>query len=369
MKLWVPRPLQTALVSGAVGLTVVVLALMSNSWNPLVFAIIESADEEGDPTGRAGYDGRFVYYIARDPLGAVEKMDAPAYRYQRILYPALAWLLSAGGQPQLLPWALVAINLAAVVTGTGLLGWLLERERSSGWYALLIPLSIGGLFVLRGNMNELLSLTLALVGVAFLISDRPGAATVALALGGLAKEMALLFAAAGVLWLLTQRRWRRAVGLALGSAGPLVGWSLMLTAWLGQSAFSTERTTFLWFPFYGLRSVILPETAVMLAIWIVLPTAGLLLASGRDLWLWRQSERLAGSAGLYAWCVVVNGSFIAFAPRASYADLLAMMRLLLGLMAAGLLWAAAAHRRTSRWLTALWGPSWLLAVMIEGFIR
>ena len=38
-------------------------------------------------TGQAGYDGQFTYAIALDPANAAPHLDAPAYRYQRILHP------------------------------------------------------------------------------------------------------------------------------------------------------------------------------------------------------------------------------------------------------------------------------------------
>src|SRR5690606_1572891 len=58
-------------------------------------------------TTEEGYDGQFNYFIARDPAGApafiAQGEDFPAYRYQRILLPALGWIFSLGGQPTLIP--------------------------------------------------------------------------------------------------------------------------------------------------------------------------------------------------------------------------------------------------------------------------
>ena len=361
------RVVLVVLVTAAVGAVLIVVVLANHGWDPLTFATIGPRFEQGDAAAVAGYDGQFAYYIARDPLGAAEKMDEPAYRYRRILYPALAWLLSAGGQAGLLPWALLGINLAASAAATGLLAWLLERHDARGWFAWLLPWSIGGLFALRGNLNEHLSLALALAGLAFLVRERPGLAAVAFALGGLAKEMALLFAVGGVCWLLARRRREAALGLALGSIGPLLVWSGFLPIWLEQPLFPSERTAFEWLPFWGLKSVLSPAELVMTLVWVVLPTAGLMARAAMDLWRWRSSGQAAPGA-LYAWCVVTNGLFITFAPRASYVDFLAMMRLLLGGIAAGLLWVAAAHRRGLPWLAAVWAPASLLAWMIPGFL-
>ena len=83
-----------------------------------------------------GYDGQFYYRLALDP-GQLEQtafgitMDQ-SYRYTRIRYPVLAWLLSLG-QHQLVPLVLVAIDLLAVAAMAAL-GGMFARE--SGRHAL-----------------------------------------------------------------------------------------------------------------------------------------------------------------------------------------------------------------------------------------
>lgn len=51
-----------------------------------------------------GYDGQFYRYVAHDPFlrkGFANSIDAPRYRYGRILIPLIAWAVS-GGQQQLI---------------------------------------------------------------------------------------------------------------------------------------------------------------------------------------------------------------------------------------------------------------------------
>jgi hypothetical protein len=84
----------------------------------------------------AGYDGQFYYRLALDPLNWNKTafgitMDQ-SYRYTRIGYPVLAWLVSLG-QHQLVPVALVAINLFGVAA-MAFLGGMFARE--SGRHAL-----------------------------------------------------------------------------------------------------------------------------------------------------------------------------------------------------------------------------------------
>jgi hypothetical protein len=65
-----------------------------------------------------GYDGQFYYRFALDPFNwhltaAGITIDHP-YRYTRIGYSVVAWLLSGGGHGRVLPLVLVAVNLAGV---------------------------------------------------------------------------------------------------------------------------------------------------------------------------------------------------------------------------------------------------------------
>ena len=79
--------------------------------------------------GSVGYDGQYYYYIAHDPfiLGqSYDHIDFPAYRYQRIIYPLAAWLLSFG-HPPLIPWMMVAVNLLGILLGTWFLILILKH--------------------------------------------------------------------------------------------------------------------------------------------------------------------------------------------------------------------------------------------------
>jgi hypothetical protein len=82
-----------------------------------------------DPNN-AGYDGQFYYRLALDPFNWARTaygitMDQ-SYRYTRIGYPVLAWLVSFG-QHQLVPYVLVLINLVGVAA-MAFLGGVFARE-------------------------------------------------------------------------------------------------------------------------------------------------------------------------------------------------------------------------------------------------
>ena len=111
--------LSPTLVVGLVLAAYLGLRLFQAQGDPLVFARLGQGFANGAPVGEPGYDGQFAYWIARDPrpTAAGPHLDVPAYRYQRIVYPLLAWALAAG-QAAAVPWTLVLINVAAQLAGT-----------------------------------------------------------------------------------------------------------------------------------------------------------------------------------------------------------------------------------------------------------
>lgn len=334
------------------------LVLAKHDWNPMVFVFQGTKFNEGDSNGVAGYDGQFAYYIARDPLRASARIDAPAYRYQRILYPAIAWLLSAGGHPALLPWMMVAINVAAVTAASGLLAGLMGVRGASPWYALyalVLVVFIGTSFAVRADLNEPLALALTLLGLTLVERGQLMWAGAAFALAGLAKEVALVFAVGVGLWLVWQRKWRTAAVLLVTSLAPSLIWGTVLTTWFRQSAFSAPATALEIIPFNGFRFAT-PGEIVVLLFWIVLPTlwlGGLALTDLRH-----------PAARLDALLVLANAALVASMPRNTWVDLMAACRLTLGLVIAGLLYAASRRAWLLPVLAVLWVPSAVVLAMI-----
>jgi hypothetical protein len=84
----------------------------------------------------AGYDGQFYYRLALDPFNwhatAFGITMDQSYRYTRVGYPLVAWILSLG-QHQLVPVVLVVVNLFGVAA-MAMLGGAFARQ--SGRHAL-----------------------------------------------------------------------------------------------------------------------------------------------------------------------------------------------------------------------------------------
>jgi len=368
------RPSTVVLV---LGLAYVSLTLIRYDGDPLAFALVGTRYSQSDPQGTQGYDGQFAYYIARDPASGWRYCDVPAYRYQRILYPVLAWVLALG-QPEVVGWTLIALNVAALAAGTYFTERLLAAQGASRWYALVYGL-YGGLFAgLRLDLAEPLAYGLVQAGLWAWQEQRSRGAgeqgsrkqeaggqqggrcplfidslfigPLLLALAALAKETALIAVGGLCLYLVLERRWRQAMGLGLTVGLPFAAWQVMLWAWLGRpgvGAGGAMATPFEWLPFAGLLRVATVEWSafwVLLAIegpLFVLPVIWALNTSVRDL--------LRGRRHPWITMLLTQAAALPFLPFSTWREPLAMARLAVGLVAATLLYGA--QRRSRRVLT------------------
>ena len=194
------------------------------------------------PLATYGYDGQFFYRLALDPANLHHTafgitMDQP-YRYTRIGYPALTWLISLG-QHQNVPVALIAVNVLAVAA-LGVLGGLFARQsgRHALW-GLVLPAYFGLLTSLGRDTAEPLAAACLLGGLLAYRRRRPAAATVLFAYGALTRETVLAVPAAIAIIRLAQMARRRARPGTddLAWAVPMAifaGWQLVAMAATGE---------------------------------------------------------------------------------------------------------------------------------------
>jgi hypothetical protein len=146
----------------------------------------------------AGFDGQFYYRLALDPFTSKATdfgitIDDPPLRHQRILYPLLTWILSAGN-PRAAPVIMVLLNLFGLI----MLGWIggsyaVALKQHALW-GLFVPLYPGFLLTLSRDLVEILEITLLLSSLLLLRRARPLAATLLLSLAVMTKETSLLVA-------------------------------------------------------------------------------------------------------------------------------------------------------------------------------
>ncbi|HEX2907478.1 MAG TPA: hypothetical protein VHO69_11490 [Phototrophicaceae bacterium] len=345
-----------------------VMIIILRHGDPLALVTLGTRFSDHDPTGSEGYDGQFVYYIARDPATAASIIDVPAYRFQRILLPILGRLLALG-QEALLPWTLLVVNLVSLAVGAALLEHLLTTLKISRWYALTYGLTIGIFGAVRLTLPEPLAYALVIGGIVLARRDRwlPSAALFALA--AIARETTLLFPFGYGLYLLSRRQIKIAFSFALISLLPFAVWQIVLYQHFGTFGIGSGgalATPFEIIPFAGIARILTdapPEARFgLLAIFSAVLIPFVLVPTLWALWRgWRDWPHWSA----YNFVLFTNAFVMPFVPFSTYREPLAILRFIVGLQIALILYAAEKHqpralRNSTIWiLTVMFGVSLL----------
>jgi hypothetical protein len=333
--------------------------------DPLTFARLGEGFVNGvpvDPASHAGYDGQFAYYIALDPRPAavIPHLDVPAYRYQRVLYPRLARLL-AWGQPVLIPWTLVLINLVALVAGTALVERWLVLHSVSRWYALIYGLWIGVVSAVRVDVSEPLCYALVMAAMLADHRGRRWLAALCLALAMLSKETAVLFVvallasavcAAGGRGPARLKAWTAALAPYVLSLAPFAVLQLLLYRWFGAWGLGSGgymATSFEVIPYTGLWRVGVSNafalsTVLTFGLLVVAPSVWGIVAALQRLFKKDFSPAV--------WALAASAGFIPLTPFSTFREAGGILRLATGLVLAVLLFGA--QRRSKRVLNYSW---------------
>lgn len=339
-----------ATVCTLVAAAYVVYRLAGTGWEPTGWLELGDRISGGASEGAEGYDGQFFYYIALDPdpSSVSAKLDDPAYRYQRILYPLIASLVSLGVEAWI-PWAMLLIGLAAHWTGTWSVSEVLSERGLSRWYALSYGLWVGLVAPVGIGLSEPLAFALAAAGMLSLERRKKLSAAALFGAAAFAKETTLVFLAAALIAELLTDRQPRAIA-AYAASGALFGiWQLWLLATfgtLGLGSGGDMATAFEWMPYMGLIRIGFVSAAAMglyLLIFgpsIVLPSFWGTFASIREL--------LRGTRDADTLSLLGNSLLIMILPFSTFREPLGLVRLADGLVLAVILFASA-----RRWLRPL----------------
>lgn len=343
------------------------LVLVLQTQNPLVLATLGERFAPPELQAYAysdeGYDGQFAYYIAREGFASAPSLDIAPYRLQRVLLPVLGWGIALG-QESLLVWGLLAVNIAALGFGT----WLMERWlvtlRLSRWLAVGYALSVGVLGSARLLTTETLAYALVLGGIEAYRRERLGWLVLAFALASLAKETTLIFPFALCLFWLWQGAWRKAFAVGALALLPFALWQGVLYARfgaLGAGSGGALATSFELIPLMGVLRI-LTEGGLniflvlfpLLAMFVLLPTLWGLAVTLRD-----------PKRDVWAFWLFFNALLMLFVPFSTYREILGILRFIVGLQLAIILYAA--HRRARRPLmySTLWMLTSLLVVLSD----
>jgi hypothetical protein len=340
--------------------------LSASGWDPVALAELGSRYEEGDPSGTEGYDGQFTYYLALDPNPSTveKKLDVPAYRYQRILYPILARVIAVGDR-SIIPWALLVINVVAHTIGTWALMQFLDEHDLWPGYALIYGLWVG--LVVGIGLDLSGPMAYALVVTGWLLYHRErfflGASLIVLAL--FTKETSLLFWLPLLLSDILNKKRRRAISYLIAGGILFTGWQFWLWREFGSPGLGSGgamATSFEWIPFMGLWRIgpismktlgiyilMFGPTIVLPSVWGVINSLGSL----------RRTEKNAET-----WALLFNSLFIVFMPFSTFREPLSILRVAAGFVVAVILYAVKQGDKRVLNYGMFWVP--LLVVLLKG---
>lgn len=351
----------------------IILVLGANNYNPLSLVTIGTVFSEGIPEaegGIEGYDGQFVYFISRDPATAAQYIDVPAYRFQRIVLPALGWAFSFG-QEALIPWVLLLVNLIALGGSTAILEHLLQEKGYSRWYALTYGLSVGIFVSVRLSLTEPLAYGLAIAGIALFHHKKLYWSAAVFALAMLTKETVVFFPMGYTLYLFYQKRWTEGFTFGAISITPFILWQFVLLQHFGTFGIGSggaKSTSFELIPFAGFwktfarypaenRNTIMLMYLLVYAPMIFLPTIYGLIRMGLDI----RNKALSS----YSFLLFFNALIILFVPISTFGSFIAIMRFIVGLQISVIVYAAHYHQSRTLRYSLLWlilSP-WALTVL------
>ena len=265
-------PAVVIVVAAVLFVAVRVAAALHGSLSGLVLAGTTYVDPAQAPHGLhvfrgGGYDGQFYYRLALDPFNLSPTahgihFDA-AYRIQRIGYPSIAWLVSAG-QASLVPLALVLVNLAGLGV-VAFCGGVFARDagRHAAW-GLLPAGYFGFLMTLGRDTTEVTAASFMMVGLLALRRRRSVLAALVFTAAVLTQETTLIVVAAVAL----VRIYRLLRGEQDEPAGradlvwivpglAFVGWQLSVLGLTGHPPLHSDGQSNLGLPFDALFRAVL----------------------------------------------------------------------------------------------------------------
>lgn len=310
-----------------------------------------------------GYDGQFYYYIAYRPSVIVDcaqrpavcPMNDPSFRMQRILYPAAAELLSLG-RGWLLPFALLAINFAAILVTVWLVGALCVAAGASRWLGAAAGLFGGELMGFLHDLADPFSVMWVVLAVYLARRGRPLWAALAVAAALLTREALLFYLPLLALPLLAERRWRTLAASAVIALGPFFAWQLTLRALYGKWPLldgSTGAAQLDAIPFLGLLQEQRTNGFGLIVMTVAVPLVAAMVVGLRAIWQHGPRDLLRDPAPLMA---LVYCGLLSLTYWYQWADIWAPTRLaapgvVLGVLVAARLPGSGA-RTTYGWLLA-----------------
>jgi hypothetical protein len=185
----------------------------------LVVAGGENVDAAKVPAGLTvipnigGYDGLTFYRLALAPFTHQRsadgiRLDNPAYRQQRLVYPLIVRILSRGHSGSV-PLMLVLVNVIAAAMMGGFAAAFANYFGKHAFWGLIVPFYPGFVLTFSRDLAEIVAAMFAMGAIWAFTSRRPALAAILLTCAVLTRETALMLALAlGAAWL-AERIFRR----------------------------------------------------------------------------------------------------------------------------------------------------------------
>jgi hypothetical protein len=322
-----------------------------------------------------GYDGQFYYRLALDPLSSEERVhgirfDSPALRHQRILLPAVTWLV-AQGDPGLSAVVMLTLNLLAV-SACALAGAALLSDRGlSPWPALLLAFYPGFAISVERFLSEPMSAALLLSSLLLLTRKHLLMGGIALALAVVARETALVAALAMALAWCTQVVLRRGFS-GWRAPGPLFwapaiavyfAWQTWLWITWQASVFSTATPQTLGWPLIGL----VESLKAMLVQFDAMNAYFLCMLLIVLIWTLLVAKSARNSTGPWPWMWLAYLVFATLLGKAIWDNSPGFLRVTTELNLLGMVLYLLSRKIARRWVFATWAGCWLMAAGAEAY--
>jgi hypothetical protein len=313
---------------------------ITRGYSALDFVHLGTIWSQHNSAGTWGYDGQYYYQIARNPLGAYMFMDNPSFRYQHILYGLVVGVLSLG-QPVLIPYMLLFVNLLSVVLSVEIVSRLLTKHWLSPWFSLAMGLYFGQVAATMFDTAEPFTYFLICIGVWLLEEKHLTLAALLMGLATLSREIAVLFPAGYALFFLIRKDWQTFIRFTVLGILPLLFWLIILRLIFGESGLTFTRPLE-HIPFAGIFFYSQDQRKFLLLILLMLvPTLGGWMVIGRDI--------LRRKFGQAFFVLLANLVLITFMSRSSYFDLVSSGRIATCLVLAMLLYGINTQNKFVLW--------------------
>ena len=202
-----------------------------------------------------GYDGQMFLTLALDPVlrheDTLKALDNPRYRYRRIGYPLLGYLIGLG-HPAAIPYALVMINIlgcaAAVFFGTKIVESS-ARIDLPRYFPLLILVAPGLWISLCLSTADIVASVLLLAGLSAMHSRRDPLAAITLCTACFVRETYIASLLVLAVYQYFKGRKRATLWFALAALPPIL-WTALVYLFLDGGTGGIREN--LGFPFIGI---------------------------------------------------------------------------------------------------------------------